>query len=87
MQLGCWRSATSGRCRGCTDSEVGPAVRIRFPPATSPQTFGPAREIRVTPSAAVIHTKGARGPIENTVQMARTAKGFGCRPVVAIRAL
>jgi hypothetical protein len=21
-----------GRCRGCADSEVGPAVRIRFPP-------------------------------------------------------
>src|SRR3954447_15923387 len=32
-QLGCWRSATWGRCRGCVDSEVGPAVRIRFPPA------------------------------------------------------
>jgi hypothetical protein len=25
-----------GRCRGCADSEVGPAVRIRFPPAASP---------------------------------------------------
>jgi hypothetical protein len=37
MQLGCWRSATSGRCRGCADSEVGPAVRIRFPPAASQQ--------------------------------------------------
>jgi hypothetical protein len=35
MQLGCWRSATSGRCRGCANSEVGPAVRIRFPPAAS----------------------------------------------------
>src|SRR5205807_8470677 len=36
-QLGCWRSATWGRCRGCVDSEVGPAVRIRFPPAASQQ--------------------------------------------------
>ena len=34
-QLGCRRSATWGRCRGCVDSEVGPAVRIRFPPAAS----------------------------------------------------
>jgi hypothetical protein len=24
-----------GRCRGCADSEVGPAVRIRFPPPAS----------------------------------------------------
>jgi hypothetical protein len=36
MQLGCWRSATSGRCRDCADFELGPAVRIRFPPAVSP---------------------------------------------------
>jgi hypothetical protein len=34
-QLGCWRSATWDRCRGCVASEVGPAVRIRFPPAAS----------------------------------------------------
>src|SRR6267378_2787937 len=27
----------------------GPRVRISLPPAASPQTFGPAREIRVTP--------------------------------------
>jgi hypothetical protein len=27
--------ATSGRCRGCADSEVGPAVRILLPPAES----------------------------------------------------
>jgi hypothetical protein len=30
MQLGCWQSAASGRCRACADSEVGPEVRIRF---------------------------------------------------------
>src|SRR5690348_4219870 len=34
-QLGCWRSAICGRCGGCVDSEVGPAVRIRFPPPAS----------------------------------------------------
>jgi hypothetical protein len=28
---------------------VGPGVRIPFAPAASPQTFGPVREIRVTP--------------------------------------
>jgi hypothetical protein len=31
-----------GRCLGCADSEVGPAVRIRFPPAASLQTLGPS---------------------------------------------
>jgi hypothetical protein len=31
-----------GRCRGDVDSEVGPAVRIRFPPAASLRTIGPS---------------------------------------------
>jgi hypothetical protein len=34
-QLGCRRSAPWDRRRSCVDSEVGPAVRIRFPPAAS----------------------------------------------------
>src|SRR5947199_30279 len=43
-QLGCRLSATWDRRRGCVDSEVGPAVRIRFPPPGSLQTLGPARD-------------------------------------------
>jgi hypothetical protein len=44
VQLGCWRSATSGRCRGCAGSEVGPAVRILLPQAARLQTLGPSSQ-------------------------------------------
>jgi hypothetical protein len=47
------RSATSGRRRGCAASEVGPAVRIRFPPAGS--------QVRTRPRGSAISVAVCRG--------------------------
>src|SRR5438046_1835972 len=67
-QLGCWRSAKCGRCGGCVDSEVGQAVRTRFPPAASQErTLGsgrnhrpqskPTNPVRFTPERELVRAR------------------------------